>query len=50
MALYKPSRTAPKQGKTYSLGKAKAISPKMPKVKGAKFPKPKTAKTMKVKL
>lgn len=50
MALYKPSRTTQKGIKTYSLGKTKVSTPKMPKGKALKIAKPKTAKVGKVKL
>lgn len=50
MALFRPSRTAPKEGKTYSVGKAKVSIPKMPKGKALKISKPKSAKAMKVKI
>lgn len=50
MALYRPSRTTPKAGKTYSVGKVKVSVPKMPKGKALKISKPKSAKAMKVKL
>lgn len=44
MALYKPSQSTPKAGKTYSLGKAKVSVPKMPKGKALKVSKPKSVK------
>ncbi len=44
MTLYKPSSATPKGGKTYSLGKVKATSVKMPKGKALKVSKPKSSK------
>lgn len=44
MAIYKPSAASPRGAKTYSLGKAKVSTPKMPKGKALKISRPKSVK------